>query len=427
MRNIWLVGKYEITKTLKTRSFWVMTLIVPALLFGLQAYYAIQDSNAGGREDEQTSTTDAERYAVTGKYIPEIGLVDDAGLIASIPEGIPPEMFVRFPDEVAARAALEADEIDQYVHIPADYVDTGDVALFEKEFRILEGGEKMGVAFSGQYQWVLSYLIDVNLTGDEKLVTMLRNPVPGQFTTYHAVAPVEESETGDQALGRVVASIVPYLFYFILLVGTGYLMRSVAAEKENRTAEVLLLSLSPRELLTGKILGLSAVTVVQLAVWMVAGLLVLDQSANILDVSSYVFPSGFFIWAALFLVLGFLMYASVMAAAGAIAPNAREANQVIWLMVVPLMPTLMFAPAFSEDPHSTLAIALSLFPLSAPSAMVTRLAVTQVPLWQIGLSLLGVAVSAYVMVLLAARFFRAGNLLSSEAFSWMRFSTGWRK
>jgi len=427
MRNIWLVAKYEIIKTLKTRSFWVMTLIVPALLFGMQAYYAIQDSNADEREAEQTSTTDAERSTVTGTTIPVIGLVDDAGLVESIPEGIPPEMFVRFPDEVAARAALEADEIDQYVHIPADYVDTGNVALFEKEFRILEGGEEMGVAFSGQYQWVLSYLIDVNLTGDEKLVTMLRNPVPGQFTTFHAVAPAEESETGDKALGRVVASIVPYLFYFILLVGTGYLMRSVAAEKENRTAEVLLLSLKPRELLTGKILGLSAVTVVQLAVWMVAGLLVLDRSASILDVSSYVFPSGFFIWAALFLVLGFLMYASVMAAAGAIAPNAREANQVIWLMVVPLMPTLMFAPAFFKDPHGTLAVALSLFPLSAPSAMVTRLAITQVPLWQIGLSLLGVAVSAYVMVLLAARFFRAGNLLSGEAFSWGRFATGWRK
>jgi ABC-2 type transport system permease protein len=404
-----------------------MTLIVPALLFGMQAYYAIQDSNADERDAEQTSTSDAERSTVTGTTIPVIGLVDDAGLIESIPEGIPPEMFVRFPDEAAARAALEADEIDQYVHIPADYVDTGDVALFEKDFRILEGGEEMGVAFSGQYQWVLSYLIDVNLTGDEKLVTMLRNPVPGQFTTFHAVAPVEASETGDQALGRVVASIVPYLFYFILLVGTGYLMRSVAAEKENRTAEVLLLSLNPRELLTGKILGLSAVTVVQLAVWTVAGLLVLDRSANILDVSSYVFPSGFFIWAALFLVLGFLMYASVMAAAGAIAPNAREANQVIWLMVVPLMPTLMFAPAFFDDPNGTIAVALSLFPLSAPSAMVTRLAITPVPLWQIGLGLLGVAFCAYVMVLLAARFFRAGNLLSSEGFSWGRFATGWRK
>jgi ABC-2 type transport system permease protein len=72
-------------------------------------------------------------------------------------------------------------------------------------------------------------------------------------------------------------------------------------------------------------------------------------------------------------------------------------------------------------------LALSLFPLSAPSAMVTRLAVAPVPLWQILVSLGGLAVTTYVFVSLAARFFRAGNLLSSESFSWKRLATGWRK
>ncbi|NIV32727.1 MAG: ABC transporter permease, partial [Anaerolineae bacterium] len=79
--------------------------------------------------------------------------------------------------------------------------------------------------------------------------------------------------------------------------------------------------------------------------------------------------------------------ASVMAAAGAIAPNAREAGQVVWLLVLPLMPTLMFGTVFMEDPNGTLSTALSLFPFSAPSAMVTRLAITEVPLWQILVSL----------------------------------------
>ena len=122
-----------------------------------------------------------------------------------------------------------------------------------------------------------------------------------------------------------------------------------------------------------------------------------------------------------------LLAASVMAAAGAIAPTAREGAQVTWLLILPLRPTLMFGPAFLDDPNGTLSAALSLFPFSAPSAMVTRLAVAQVPLWQILLSLAGLAVAAYLFVVLAARFFRAGNLLSSESFNWRRLATGWRK
>jgi ABC-2 type transport system permease protein len=91
------------------------------------------------------------------------------------------------------------------------------------------------------------------------------------------------------------------------------------------------------------------------------------------------------------------------------------------------MPTLMFSREFVEDPHGTLALVLSLFPLSAPGAMVTRLAFSNVPLWQLLLSVTGLAITTYFVVVLAARFFRAGNLLSTEAFNWRRFASGWRE
>jgi ABC-2 type transport system permease protein len=204
-------------------------------------------------------------------------------------------------------------------------------------------------------------------------------------------------------------------------------MRSVAAEKENRTAEVLLLSLDPRDLMVGKLLGLSIVALLQLSVWLGAGILIMDWGSEWLNVSAFSFSPTFFVWAFLFLVFGYLLYASVMAAGGAIAPNAREAGKVTFLLIVPLMPTLMFGSLFAEDPNGTFATALSLIPFSAPSAMVTRLAVADVPLWQPVVSLAGLAITAYVLVLLSARFFRADHLLSDAAFSWHRLATGWRK
>ncbi len=422
MRNIWLVIKHEVITMLKRPSFWIMTFLMPGLLIGIQIYGAIQDSglDLGGAEadkTEETSTTE----------MPVVGLVDQAGLIAEIPADFPPDLFRPYADEATARAALEADEIEQYVHIPADYIASGDVTVYDKDFQILLSGESMGAAFGSANEWMLAYLINLNLTGDAQLVSALRNPIPGDYAERHVINPPVETDESVRALAELVARVMPYMFYFILLVGSSYLLRSVAAEKENRTVEVLLLSLHPRQLMMGKILGLSVVTLVQLGIWFGGGALILNRGKALLDVSSFAFPPGFFVWAFIFLALGFLLFASVMAAAGAIAPTAREGNQVTWLLMLPLMPTLMFGPLLVEEPNNPLTLVLSLFPFSAPSAMPTRLALGEVPLWQIIASLAGLALTTYLMVVLAARFFRASNLLSDASFSLRRLATEWRE
>ncbi|MGD8737045.1 MAG: ABC transporter permease, partial [Anaerolineae bacterium] len=332
-----------------------------------------------------------------------------------------------FSDEASARSALEDGEIAQYVRIPADYVSTGQVTVYDQDFHILQSGRDMGVAFGSENQWMLPYLIDYNLVSDRQVLAALGNPVPGNRAEYHALRPPAESTGAErQDLAEVVASAMPYLFYFLLVMGSQYLMRSVVAEKENRTVEVLLLSLDPREMMAGKLAAMSLVTLVQVGVWVGGGLLILNKGAELLSVAQYDFPPGFLVWATLFLILGFLLFASIMAAIGAISPNAREAGQTIWILILPLMPTLMFARLFLEEPDGTFAVVMSLFPLSAPSAMVTRLAVAPVPLWQTLASLAGLALTTYLFLVVAARFFRPGNLLSSEAFNWRRLVTGWR-
>ena len=423
MRNIWLVVKHDIGATLRQRSFWILTLLMPVLLMAFNAYYIIQDSRpsgAGGDADE------VEGGGADLDSLPAIGLVDEAGLIAEMPPGFPADLFVPFSDGAAARAALEGGEIEQYVEIPADYIASGQVSVYDQNFQLLQSGENMGVAFGSNSAWVLQYLIDYNLAGDEQLLRALGNSIPAPLAEFHAIHPPPETGRGDQALAEVVSSVMPYLYYFLLVMGSSYLMRSVVAEKENRTAEILLLSLHPREIMVGKILAMSVVTLVQVAVWVGGGMLLLNRGADLLNAANFSFPPGFLVWALLFLVLGYLLFASVMAAAGAVAPNAREGAQVTWLLIIPLMPTLMFGSVFLEEPNGTLSTVLSLFPLSAPSAMVTRLAVADVPLWQVVASLAGLALTTYLTISLAGRFFRADNLLSQDSFNWRRLATGWR-
>jgi ABC-2 type transport system permease protein len=415
MRTIWLVIKHDIGVTLRQRSFWVLTLIMPLIMIGINAYAFIGEGNAADQ-----GTQDADLSA-----LPAIGLVDTAGLIEALPQGVPPDLFVPFDDAQAAQAALKAGEVDEYVVIPPDYVATGDLEVYDRQVQIAVDAQDGPLAAFGGEEGLLNYVISYNLAGDPQLVAALQNPVPLWAAETHAIAPAA-GDGRNEELASLMASVLPLVYYFLLLMGSSYLMRSVVAEKENRTAEVLLVSVETGQLLVGKIVAMSAVTLIQVVVWLAGGVLVMERGADLLALGSLELPPGFVIWAILFLIFGYLLFASIMVAGGALANNAREGGQLTWLLIIPLMPTLMFGEVFVQEPNGTLSVVLSLFPFSAPSAMVTRMAVGVVPLWQIVLSLAGVAVCAYIFLRLAAGFFRAGNLLSQEAFNWRRLLTDWQ-
>jgi ABC-2 type transport system permease protein len=422
MLNFWLVTKHEVRTMLKKPSFWLLTFLMPGILLAFNAYYMVQDyqRSATGSEEEARTEVATREHKLT------IGIVDKSGAIVEIPKDIPPNLEFTHMDEPSARAAIENGELEQYILIPEDFLDSGEITIYDQDFQIFEGGENMGVAFGSENEWTLEYLINFNLAGNDGLARALRNPSPGTLTERHRINPLPEGETNNQALAELVASVVPYIFYFILIISGGYLFRSVLAEKENRTAEVLLLSLQPRELMAGKLLGLSVVALLQMLVWVGGGMLLLNRGADAMNIAAYNFPPGFLLYAIAFLAVGYLLYGSIMAAAGAIAPSAKESTQITLVLIIPFIPTLMFGRTFLKDPHGTIAMVLSLFPLSAPSAMVTRLAVAEVPGWQIFLSLFGLVVSTYFFIVLAGRIFQSENLLSYVPFSWRRFAAGWR-
>jgi ABC-2 type transport system permease protein len=421
MRNIWLVIKHEIRITLRKRSFWVLSFVVPVLLLGFQGYFILQDNDislTGDGEEEVTEATAPPEITI-------VGLVDEAGLIKEMPSGIPPGMFVTLANSEDAHTALEQGEVNQFVIIPEDYIDSGEITVFDTEFQILSEGD-MGVAFGSSNEWMLPFIISYNLIGDEALSTVVFNPTPGNLARQHALNPPEESSASELALAEFTSTAIPYIYYFVLIIVSGYILQSVTAEKENRTVELLLVSLQPKELMTGKLVGMSSVALLQLAIWAAGATFILNRGSRFLDTSGLDFTPVFIVTAVVFLVLGYLLYASVMAAAGALSNTAREAGQVTWILILPLLPTLMFGRLFADDPDNIIGIFLSLFPFSSPSAMVTRMALGTVPTWQVILSLSLLAVTAYLVLSVATRFFQPKNLLSVAEFSWRRFATAWR-
>jgi len=418
MHNVLLVIKHEILTTLGKRSFWIMTFLFPVLIIGL---------SVGSQILAEKSFEDSEQVFPTSDDVATeaqvIGYVDEAGLIAQLPQGVPPEILRAFPDKDAAQAALETGDLRQYYLIPADFLETGELILVDSEFTpfgSLAGGS------SNFFKYVVNY----NLVEDELLTTILSNPTPSVVSKK--LAPQQEGSTESSNLSGAMSFWIPYatmfIFFFVITMSGGFMLQSVSKEKENRVVEVLLVSLRPRELMLGKVVGLGVVALLQMGIWGGASLLMLNQRTQLTEAAvAFTLPPGFLVWGLLYFLLGYLLYASALGAIGALAPTAREGAQFTFIVILPLLIPLWLNNVFSQSPNGGTATFLSLFPLTAPTSMVTRLVAGGVPNWQPAVGLLGLAATTYLFVLLSARFFRADTLLSSASLHWRRIVQEFRK
>lgn len=413
MRNILLVIKQEIRTTLGKPSFWLTTFLLPLVIMGFSVGSQLVVGRMFEAEDDRALLS-GETQAIL------IGYVDQARLVRDFPQGFPRQLLQEFPDEAEAQAALERGDLQRYYLIPADYIATGELLSVERDL-------KPFTRFGGTD--LLANLLNYNLATGAQTPALLVDPLPQ--VTERALAPQEERGLGgyDTFGGYIVPFAVLFIFFFVLTMSGGFMLQSVAKEKENRVAEVLLLSLRPRELMLGKIVGLGIVALVQMSIWMGGSLLTLDRSRALLNLAAdaVILPPGFLGWALAFFLLGYLTYAALLGAIGALAPTAREGSQFTFIVMLPLMLPLWFQSAFIQSPNGVLATFFSLFPLSAPMAMITRMVVATVPLWQSLLSLGLLALTAYGLVLLSARFFRADTLLSDAALDWKRLGTELRR
>jgi hypothetical protein len=173
MKNIILVVKHDIRITLMQRTFWIFTVIIAAMMVGIGVMNASDPS--ASEQNSELVTQDGQSTGIPHPEIPLIGLVDLARLIGQIPPGIPPEMFVPFNDLDIALAMLKQGELRQVAYIPPEHLSSGELLVYDQNYQLRMNGEDMGVAFGSQYDWVLPYLINYNLSGDAQLVAALRN------------------------------------------------------------------------------------------------------------------------------------------------------------------------------------------------------------------------------------------------------------
>ena len=228
------------------------------------------------------------------------------------------------------------------------------------------------------------------------------------------------------------------LYMFILLYGQ-QVLTTVIEEKQSRVLDVMVTSCSPFELMMGKILGIAAVAAVQIAIWCVLVTAACKGLVPLIPVEDAAVPGSFasavsitfgdvagvlmtFVWMLLYIIGGFLLYASLYAAAGSSVDSTQDAQQFNTIILLPIILSLIVMTSVFNDPNSRIVVWCSMIPFTSPVVMMARIPF-DVPVWQIVVSLAILFVSFIITTWLAAKIYRIGIYMHGRKPTWKELGT----
>lgn len=383
MRSFWLVAKHEYRRTVVRRGFLIMTAAIP---LGMAALIALVILVEGMGADNRP-----------------IGYVDytgslDPGLHASLP-GASDRIQVRsFPDEELARTALEGEEIQAFFVLPAEYPQTLHTELYYLE-------KPPGRDAWGDFDDFVRFNLLAAMP-EEMQQLLFEGP---DITVYDLASNREFSESS--IVNVILPFVATFFFIFATMSAAGYMLGIVAGEKENRTLEVMVTSVTPGQLIGGKAAGLLAASLTQLAIYAVAAVIGLVIAAQYVpELQQLEVPWVYLGIMALFFLPTYALISAVMIAIGSAVTELQQGQQLAGLLNLVFMLPLFLLPLLFQNPGGPLMVFLTLFPTTSFLTISLRWGLGTVPLWQVGIAWVLLLATTIFVVWAAARVFRAGML-----------------
>ncbi len=394
MIKLYRVAVYEYRRTVFKRSFILALLSVPlmvCLIVGVGLFMESREVN----------------------NMPE-GYVDHAGLLsdpisAPVSGSREPVALLPFQTDAEARAALEAGEIQAYFVLATDYLQSRDASLFFLE----EPGRNATQQFYG--------FLRINLLADQPADTAHRAALIGQGVTVRSLDGRREVPSGGPTFGLIMPLMIGFAFVFLLLMSAGYLMQAVVEEKENRTMEVLTTSVSPLGFISGKVLGIVAVSFTQLAIWTLVTVLAvaIARMAGIAWLQDTSLDWGIVLGTVALAAPSYVLAAATMTAVGAAVTSSKESQSIGSLFFILHLIPVYLSFAIVRTPNAALPTLLSFLPFTALIAVTLRNIFSAVPFWQIAASVAIQTLCAGGALWLASRAFRLGMLRYGQRLRWL--------
>lgn len=391
MHKLWLVARREYLKRTRGKGFVLLTLGLPAGLLVVVGISILVSLNS-----ERGSTT--------------VGYVDQAGVIGAAASSggsagtgadstSDKTRFVAYANLDEAQPALSAGEIQALFVLPQDYMASGRVeACYWKD----QPSASVLDTFKGLLRSSL-----VTGAPDDVRARALAGPTDAVMRSL-------DGKGGDEAqrgAGFIIPLALGLFFMFSIMSTSGYLLQAVTDEKENRTVEVMVTSVSANQLIGGKTAGLVAVALTQVFIWVAVGALGIVVGARFLEPLREVHVSVWFVVTmVLFFVPSYILAAGIMVALGAAVTDFQQGQQISGaLTIVFLLPLFLLALVFG-NPNSPVLVFFTLFPTTSFSMVAFRWGATALPFWQLAGGWVLLVLSAAAVVVIAPRVFRRGML-----------------
>jgi ABC-2 type transport system permease protein len=430
MRNTFLIAKREYLERVRSRSFVIMTLFIPALMFGVTVVPAML-ANRGTNETKRMVVVAADRD--TAEMIrsrieqkqdqPDPGKKD---INLGQKRGLPPAHFtVEVSTDItdAQRAALtekvKDKTLDGFLWATPDSIKARKLDFVTRDVSSFIENGVLGQTVSDALR--RSALKSKGLKEDE-----IDNAL--QSIDVEPQSPLGKDAPDPRVMFFATLGMVMVLYVTVLLYGVN-VMRSILEEKTSRIMEVMLSTASAKELMAGKILGVGAVGLTQVAIW--AGTALVFSAGPLAAGAALlkgVLTIKLLIFFALYFLLGYVLYSTLCAAVGSMVNSEQEAQQLQFLIMMPMILSVIMIMQIFQHPNSPLAFWGSLFPFTAPLVMFTRIAMQEPPMWQIGLSIVLMVATIYGMIWLCGRIYRVGILMYGkkptlpEIVKWIKYA-----
>lgn len=422
MKQVLLVAQREFLTQVKNKSFIIMTVLSPLLI--ILAIGAVVWFSMANEEHKN------------------IAVVDESGLFFTELKSTPTTSYLFYTKNElnSIKDTLNGSKfLNALLHIPL--VSKTDLSPLDKHTQLFTNGN-LG----------MEERTKIKLTLDKKAEEMLlQNKGVDPEVIYNTKSNIKLNvynvKDGKEDSGLAVkiglsAFLCYIIFTFIMIYGVR-VMRSVVEEKQNRVIEIIISSVKPFELMMGKIIGTTLVATTQFAIWIAITLILVtifpaimaarmsmmtenlpeeasatlgenpDIMHQINNISTTLLSLNYPVIIIAFIgffILGYLFYSSIFAAIGSAVDNDTDTQQFTFLPLVPMMVGLYGSFTTLQNPDGPVAFWLSMFPLTSPISMMTRIPF-DVPVWQLALSLGILIVSTLIMIFIAARIYRVGILM----------------
>ena len=383
MRNYWLVAKHEYRRMVFRRGFVLATILIPVgmaalIFFGYLVETYNQDDSGLGYVDNAD--------------------IFDPGSQNNLPNPEDRIEITEFDDEALALAALKAGEIQAYFVFPSNYPE-----VLETDLHFNEDPPSSGV-------WrEFDDFVRLNLLSTLSVEKQKRLFEGAEITVVDLNGNREFSESA------IINIILPFagtfFFLFATMMAAGYLMGVVASEKENRTMEIVISSVTPGQLIGGKAVGLLGGALTQLTVYLVAIVIALKVASPYVEMLQLVeVPWTYLGLMFAFFLPSYALIASIMIAIGGAVTESQQGQQVAGILNLFFLLPIFLLPLLFTNPGHPAIVAMTIFPPTAFLTISLRWGLGSVPIWQLGLSWVLLVMTMFVMLWIAVRIFRAGML-----------------